>query len=40
MNRFVEVRKEIFGDDYMMLPPKEKQRPGHTADYIDFGEDV
>lgn len=30
----------IFGDDYMMLPSKEKQRPGHTADYIDFGEDV
>ena len=28
-----------FGEDYMTLPPKEKRKPGHPADYIDFGED-
>lgn len=27
-----------FGEDYMKLPPKEKRRPAHIADYIDFGE--
>jgi len=27
-----------FGEDYMTLPPREKQKPAHTADYIDFGE--
>lgn len=27
-----------FGEDYMTLPPKEKRKPGHPADYIDFGE--
>ena len=30
----------IFGRDYMTLPPAEKRNPGHTADYIDFGEEV
>lgn len=28
-----------FGEEYMTLPPKEKRKPGHPADYIDFGEE-
>lgn len=27
-----------FGEAYMTLPPKEKRKPAHVADYIDFGD--
>ena len=27
-----------FGKDYMTLPPEEKRKPAHIADYIHFGE--
>lgn len=27
-----------FGEDYMLPPPIEQQKPAHTADYIYFGE--
>ena len=35
-----EVLVHYYGENYMTPPPKEKQKPGHIATYISFGEEI
>ncbi|MCK9471607.1 MAG: LicD family protein [Bacilli bacterium] len=32
------ILKKMYGDDYMLLPPKDKRRSHHSIDFISFSE--
>lgn len=37
-SRYLDLLEQVFGKDYMELPPEEKRNSGHTLVKIDLGE--
>lgn len=37
-SKYLELLTQVFGEDYMQLPPEDKRNSGHTLVRIDLGE--
>ena len=37
-SQYLNLLRQVFGEDYMQLPPEEKRTSGHTLTRIDIGE--